>query len=195
MPCHVLAAAILIAGYAGHCTASHCAALMGPDALKGGHPYRRWGIKEDLEELRSGMPWRLGGVPERLKTTAREARLTQELQLAPELALLAAHAVHGTRDVVEVRLELALQLRPVLALPQPPLLEGHCTRLLHRLAAHLCMDNAILRRALTEKTHSFAMSTPCSGKRRAKHAFQSPGRGLPQQVGRDHTLVSATAPL
>jgi len=68
---------------------------------------------------------------------ALQAKLTQELQLAPELALLTAHAVHGARDVVEVRLQLLLQLRPVLALPQSPLVKRHWACLLHRLAVYL----------------------------------------------------------
>ena len=73
-----------------------------------------------------------------LRPRRLRVRLTQELQLAPELALLAAHAVHGARDVVEVRLQLPLQLRAVLPLPQPPLLKGHRAGLPHCLAADLC---------------------------------------------------------
>ena len=65
--------------------------------------------------------------------------LTQELQLAPELALL---AVHGARDVVEVRLQLPLQRQAVLALPQLPLLKGHRASLPHRLTADLCTGKA-----------------------------------------------------
>ena len=68
---------------------------------------------------------------------ALQEELTQKLQLAPELALLTAHAVHCARDVVKVRLQLLLQLRPVLALPQSPLIKRHWACLLHRLAIYL----------------------------------------------------------
>lgn len=65
------------------------------------------------------------------------AARTQHLQLAPQLALLAADAVHDLGDVLEVELQLRLELGAVGALPHAPLVERHRAGLLQRLAVHL----------------------------------------------------------
>ena len=49
------------------------------------------------------------------------------MELAPQLALLTAHAVHGLGHVLEVLLQLLHQQVAILALPQAPLVEGHWT--------------------------------------------------------------------
>ena len=63
--------------------------------------------------------------------------ITQQLQLAPQLAFLAAHTVHGSRDVLEVHLQLTHQGGAILSLPQPPLIKGHGAGFFNRFQSHL----------------------------------------------------------
>jgi hypothetical protein len=58
---------------------------------------------------------------------ARQNR-TERLQLAPQLALLAADAVHDARDVLERALQLRQELGAAGALPQAALVKRHGAR-------------------------------------------------------------------
>ena len=66
-----------------------------------------------------------------------DAGLTQNLKLAPQLALLTAHAVHDLSDVLEMLLELVFQGWGIGALPKSALVKGHWAGFLERLIGNL----------------------------------------------------------
>jgi hypothetical protein len=65
------------------------------------------------------------------------AALTQCLQLAPQLALLAPHAVHDLRDPLKCLLKLLPQAGTLLPLPQPALVKGQRARGMQLFVADL----------------------------------------------------------
>ena len=77
---------------------------------------------------------------------AARQTLTQELQLAPELALLTANTIHNAGYVLEGGLQLFPQCWCILALPQPPLVEWDWACLEQRLTAHLMQDIHMARK-------------------------------------------------
>ena len=83
-------------------------------------------------------------------TNERERAITQELELPPELALLTADAVHGLGHVLEVLLQLGLEERAVVTLPQPALVERHRTRGLQSVV----LDLQRPKRDATQQTDS-----------------------------------------
>ena len=62
---------------------------------------------------------------------------TKELELAPQLAFLTAHAVHNRSDVAETGLQLCAQLLGIISPPKLSFVKGERTRSLHLVRVHL----------------------------------------------------------
>ncbi len=62
---------------------------------------------------------------------------TQNLQLAPEAALFAADAVHGTRHLLKMGLQFCHERGRVRPLPQTPLVKWYGARRLQCLVLYL----------------------------------------------------------